>query len=163
MLSVLKLNHSDHNEAGAISVEVSEWCHSGHSSSHQGKSGAWTARAFEEMSCTHFYHLWSEGTIYASNYKPGAWSPIYWSPLKGFHWCQQALDGPLELHCMLTALWLMSAGALLGEFQDWLRCPVSSPAMMGRRPACKDGAAGFYAGSKQGPMFCILCSSLGPC
>lgn len=34
---------------------------------------------------------------------------------------------------------------------------------MGRSAACKHGASGFKAGSKQGPSFSILCSSLGLC
>lgn len=42
-----------------------------------------------------FYHLWSEAgrreTMYACSYKPGAWSRVYWSQPKGFHWRQQAL------------------------------------------------------------------------
>lgn len=32
-------------------------------------------------------------------------------------------DGPPELHCMLTTSCLLSAGASLGKFQDWLGCP----------------------------------------
>lgn len=164
MLSVLKLNH---NEADAVSLGVSVLYYSGHTQGCvKGKKGAWTARAIKQMSATHFYHLWSEArrrTMNAHNYQPGAWSTVYWSPLKGFHWRQHALDGPLELHWVLTTSWLMSAGALLGEFQDWLRCPVSSRVRMDKRVACKDRAAGLWAGSKPGPSSCILCRSLGLC
>lgn len=77
MLSVLELNY---NGADALSLEVSVLCSSGHTLLSSGGKGAWTARAVEEMSCTHFYHLWSEearkGIMCAHNYKPGACSTV---------------------------------------------------------------------------------------
>lgn len=100
------------------------------------KKGAWAAAAVEEqMSLMLFYHLWSEGgrreTMYACNYKPGAWSRLYWSQQKGFHWRQQVLGwaprASLRANSSLTVVsW---------SFTGWISALAQTP----RSPSSPDG------------------------
>lgn len=114
------------------------------------------------MSCTLFYRLWSEEgrreTMYACNYRPGAWSRVYWSQQKGFHWRQQVLGwaprASLHANNILTVVSWSFSGWLSGLAQMprflflawWIK---GQPASMGlqvlRLVLNKDWASTYWA------------------